>query len=162
MSPVRRLRSMLVRVLHLNETPHRTAAAFAVGVFICFSPTYGLHTASALFTAWAFRLNLVAVLTGSFLNNPWTVVPILGATLWTGFVVMGMPNVPAMQWDDVSVRALYEQLAPYVVPFLVGGFVLSLLGALLTYPAALFVITRVRERAASGRTDCHLNPPELR
>jgi uncharacterized protein (DUF2062 family) len=162
MSPVRRLRSMLVQVLHLNETPHRTAVAFAVGVFICFSPTYGLHTASALLAAWAFRLNLVAILAGSFINNPWTVVPILGATLWTGFAMMGLPHVPAIQWDDVSVRALYEQLAPYVVPFLVGGFVLSLLGALLIYPVALFVITRVRERAAAGRTDCHLNPPELR
>ncbi|MFB3071649.1 MAG: DUF2062 domain-containing protein, partial [Nitrospirales bacterium] len=45
------IRSQLTQVLHLQESPHRTALAFALGIFIAFSPTYGLHTLSAIFFA---------------------------------------------------------------------------------------------------------------
>ena len=86
------IRSHLARLLHLKESPHRTALAFAVGVFIAFSPTYGLHTLSVLFCAWAFRLNAVALLAGSLITNPWTLVPVLGATLWTGVQLTGLPE----------------------------------------------------------------------
>ncbi|TKB87160.1 MAG: DUF2062 domain-containing protein, partial [Nitrospira sp.] len=37
------VRSLFRQVLHLDETPHRTALAFAIGSFIGFSPAYGLH-----------------------------------------------------------------------------------------------------------------------
>ena len=45
------VRTALKQLLHLKESPHRTALAFAVGAFIAFSPTYGLHTLSVLFCA---------------------------------------------------------------------------------------------------------------
>ena len=77
-------RSLLKQVLHLQESPQRTALAFAIGVFICFSPAYGLHTAMVFFFAWALGLNFLALFAGALLNNPWTVVPILGATNWVG------------------------------------------------------------------------------
>src|SRR5437763_1004449 len=76
-----RIGSQLSQILHLHESPHRTALAFAVGAFIAFSPTYGLHTLSVAFCTWAFRLNCVALLAGSLINNPWTVLPIVGATV---------------------------------------------------------------------------------
>jgi uncharacterized protein (DUF2062 family) len=140
------LRAQLRQILHLNESPHRTALAFAVGVFIAFSPTYGLHTLSVFFCAWAFRLNFAAVLAGSLINNPWTVVPILGATVWAGFQCLGMPQVPSFDWTDLRVSAIYEQVMPYAVPFFVGGFVLSGLAAVLGYLVAYLLITRYRAR----------------
>lgn len=146
MSPIQRLREQLRGLLHLDESPERTALAFAVGVFIAFSPTYGFHILSALFCAWAFRLNVPALMAGTFINNPWTFVPIIGATFWTGFVVMGQPAAPALDWHALTPEALYEQIAPYVVPFVVGGVALSVLGACLGYLILLTVIRRVRER----------------
>jgi uncharacterized protein (DUF2062 family) len=154
-----RIRQTARDILHLNETPRRTATAFAVGVFIAFSPTYGLHTLSALGAAWVFRLNLVAVMAGSFINNPWTIVPILGATFWTGFALMGMPDVPQVEWASVTPETLYREIAPYIVPFAVGGLALSVLGAVLAYAIALPVITRVRRRP--GRPDCDPPGPAL-
>lgn len=141
-----RLRASLAQILHLNEPPHRTALAFAVGVFIAFSPTYGLHTLMVLFCTWAFRLNFLALMAGALLNNPWTIVPILGATVWTGFEVLGLPSVPPFAWDDLSLDALYRQIMPYLLPFLVGGMVLSIAAALLSYPAAYWFISRYRMR----------------
>ena len=66
------LRQRLTHVLHLQETPHRTALAFATGVFIAFAPHYLFHTVSAAFCGWMFRLNYAAIFLGSFINNPWT------------------------------------------------------------------------------------------
>lgn len=149
---MRRLRSLLTQVLHLDESPHRTALAFAVGAFIAFSPTYGLHTLSAIFCTWAFRLNFIAVMAGSLINNPWTLVPILGATLWAGFEIMGIPDVPAIAWHDLSVEAIYLQVRPYALPFFMGGLVLSLLASALAYPLAYYFVSHYRRRNPNADT----------
>ncbi|HET8580050.1 MAG TPA: DUF2062 domain-containing protein, partial [Nitrospiraceae bacterium] len=147
---IARLRSYLSQILHLHESPHRTALAFAVGVFIAFSPTYGLHTLSVVFCTWAFRLNFLALMAGAAINNPWTLVPILGATIWTGFKLLGIQQAAPFNWDDLSLLSLYEQLLPYALPLVVGGIFLGILGALLCYPAAYLVISR--HRVHGGRT----------
>jgi hypothetical protein len=151
MASLSRVRSHLVTLLHLKETPHRTALAFAVGAFVAFSPTYGLHTLTVLFCAWAFRLNVVALMAGALINNPWTVVPILGATLWTGVQLTGLPAVPPADWTDLSLMAFYEQIKPYAAPFVLGGFVLGALGSAVSYPAAYWIITAHRGHQAHGK-----------
>lgn len=151
------IRAHLSRLLHLKEPPRRTALAFAIGTFIAFSPTYGFHTLSVLFCAWAFRLNVIALMAGSLINNPWTLVPILGTTLWTGVQLTGLPQVPSVQWTDLSAMALYEHVRPYAAPFFLGGFVLSLLGAAVSYPIAYVVI--MVHRARRCRTETERLPP---
>ncbi|HZS12017.1 MAG TPA: DUF2062 domain-containing protein, partial [Nitrospirales bacterium] len=107
------------------------------------------------------RLNVVALMAGSLLNNPWTLVPFLAATFWTGFTVMGR-SVPAMQWEGLTPETLYEQITPYLVPFIVGGLTLGVIGALIAYPAARILITRARERRSAHRAHCEPNGRELR
>ena len=48
------IRQRVTQILHLKESPHRTALAFSLGVFIAFAPHYLFHTASVVFVAWAF------------------------------------------------------------------------------------------------------------
>lgn len=154
------LRSQLSQVLHLQESPHRTALAFSVGVFIAFSPTYGLHTISAVFLAWAFRLNYAAILLGNFVNNPWTTVPILGATMWTGFFILGRPDAPAFTWDSLSAEAIFEVAMPYILPFTIGACALGFLGSLVAYPIGLFMISRYRKQqvAQNDPASCSQKP----
>ncbi|MDH5666959.1 MAG: DUF2062 domain-containing protein [Nitrospira sp.] len=140
----RSFRALVRRVLHLQESPQRTALAFAIGVFIAFSPAYGLHTAMVVLCTWLFGLNFVALLTGALINNPWTIVPILGATYWTGALLLGHTETPTFNWSDLSFAGIYDQVLPYLVPFLLGGFVLSVIGGLLSYPLAYFLILRYR------------------
>ncbi len=140
------LRSKIREALHLGETPQRTALAFALGVFIAFTPTYGLHTASVVFLAWALRLNFPAILVGSLINNPWTVVPILGATMWTGFVLLDIQDVPDVSWSHLSITTLYDTVRPFILPFTLGALTLSVLGALLAYPVGLLLISWYRKR----------------
>src|SRR3989304_1713743 len=117
-------RSLLKRVLHLKESPQRTALAFAMGVFIGFSPAYGLHTVMVLFCTWALGLNFLALMAGAFLHKPLTPVPILRATYWVGALLLGRSDSPSFDWHDVSFGAIYEQVIPYAMPFLLGGLVL--------------------------------------
>lgn len=145
MATIPSFRSLLKQVLHLQESPQRTALAFAIGVFIGFSPTYGLHTVIVFICAWAWRLNVLALMAGAFLNNPWTLVPILGATYWVGALVLGRSDSPTFDWNDVSFNAIYEQVMPYAIPFVLGGFILSVLGAALAYPLAYYFVAKYRQ-----------------
>jgi len=159
MAKIPSFRSLLKQVLHLQESPQRTALAFAIGVFIGFSPAYGLHTVMVFFCAWALRLNLLALMTGAFLNNPWTVVPILGATYWVGALLLGRSDSPSFDWQDVSFGAIYAQVMPYATPFLLGGLVLSFLGAALAYPLAYYFVAKYRQSHPLDRIG-PLPPPQ--
>ena len=136
------MREKTREALALRYTPHQTALAFSLGVFIAFSPAYGLHCASAVFMAWMFRLNLPALLAGSLMNNPWTVVPIVAATMSTGFYLVGMPDAPDFAWEHVSLHALYEWGMPFLLPFTLGALTLGVFGALIAYPVGLLLATR--------------------
>src|SRR2546423_10728644 len=69
------VRRWLDKLLHIDDTPERTAAAFAIGVFFGFSPLLGLHTVLAILLAFLFNLNRVAALLGVYSNLPWIIGP---------------------------------------------------------------------------------------
>ena len=149
----RSFRALLRQMLHLQESPQRTALAFALGVFIAFSPAYGLHTAMVVLCTWLFGLNFLALFTGALVNNPWTIIPILGATYWTGALLLGRTDMPNFDWQDLSFSGIYEQVLPYAAPFMLGGLVLSVLGALLSYPAAYLFFHKHRSSPAKPTTE---------
>lgn len=138
------VRQQLAQVLHLQETPHRTALAFAIGVFIAFAPHYFFHMASVVFCSWAFRLNFLALILGSFINNPWTLVPILAASLYTGLLLVGESSSTAIEWNHLTVDNMFKMLFPYLFPFLLGACTLAILGSLIAYPMMRWAITRYR------------------
>jgi uncharacterized protein len=148
-----RIKRMTQQILHLGDSPRRTALAFAIGVFIAFSPLYGLHTISVLVCAWAFRLNVVAMLAGSLINNPWTLLPILGTTMWVGLRLMpvgtatplAIDTPPPLAWGDFTVQMLWHQLQPFFFPFVVGATVLGIVCSLIAYPLLLFGIRRYHD-----------------
>ena len=155
----RSFRALLRQVLHLQESPRRTALAFALGVFIAFSPAYGLHTAMVALCTWLFGLNFLALLAGALVNNPWTIIPILGATYWTGALVLGRTDAPTFDWHDLSFSGIYEQVLPYAGPFVLGGIILSVFGAVVSYPAAYFFLMKYRP-ASPAPTDEPLPPSD--
>lgn len=155
----RSFRALLRQVLHLRESPQRTALAFSLGVFIAFSPAYGLHTIMVVLSTWIFGLNFVALMAGAFINNPWTIVPILGATYWTGALLMGRTDVPEFNWHDLTFTGVYQQILPYAVPFALGGLVLSVIGALLAYPAAYTLVSKYRTNLRPTEAE-PLPPPD--
>jgi uncharacterized protein (DUF2062 family) len=79
-----RVRVWLEQLLHTHDTPQRTAAAYALGVFLGFSPLLGFHTILGLILAFALNLNRVAVLLGVYSNLPWILVPYYSLATWLG------------------------------------------------------------------------------
>jgi uncharacterized protein (DUF2062 family) len=138
------LRQRMSQVLHLQETPHRTALAFAIGVFIAFAPHYLFHTASVVFCAWMFRLNYMAVFLGSLINNPWTLIPILASSLYTGLFLLGESSTITMEWNQLTMENLFDMLSPYLLPFLVGSCTLASLFSILAYPLMRWTVIRYR------------------
>src|SRR6186997_1051617 len=96
MQPSPRIRRWLDQLLHTHDTPQRTAAAYALGVFIGFSPFLGLHTVLGLVLAFALNLNRVAVLIGVYSNLPWILVPYYTLTTWLGASILGLDVPPGV------------------------------------------------------------------
>jgi len=145
-------------ILKLNDPPHKLALAVAVGVFTAFSPWFGLHIASCIALAWVLRLNKLVVLTATFINNPWTVVPIYGFCLWAGFKLTGRDAaLPAINWSSLGFRDLFTVLQPFLLPFVAGTLMVGAVTAVLSYALFLWLIKRYRseEAAASSSDPCN-------
>jgi uncharacterized protein (DUF2062 family) len=138
-----RLGRALRLLLYLEDTPHRVALAFAIGVAIAFNPLLGLHTLIALGVAFLFRLSRGAMLLGAYINNPWTIAPLYGAGTLFGCALLGVEpgGLSRIDWSAGS-AALWRALEPYLWPFVVGNL---LLGAILAVPSYL-VVRRYLER----------------
>ena len=146
------MRRWLSALLHIDDTPRRTAAAFAVGVFFGFSPFLGLHTILGVATAFAFNLNRVAVLLGVYSNLPWIIVAYYVSTTMLGASLLQM-RLPAGFQNrigdlfELSVlrgefwRQLATLLTPFLWPFTLGSFLGAVVLALAAYPIALAFIT---------------------
>ena len=138
----------LRRLLALDDTPERIALAFALGVFLAFSPLLGLHTVLGLIIAFALGLNRVAVLLGVWVNNPSTMVPIYLAAAYVGGLFVGFPPdrpMPQFAWGDLWHPSFWLQMFRHrhmLRPILLGSTILSFISALLSYPIALYVIRR--------------------
>jgi uncharacterized protein (DUF2062 family) len=129
---VSRLLLRLSRLIHLGESPERTAFAFAVGVFIAFTPTFGFHYITALLIFWLLRLNLPALLMGTTVNNPLTIAPIYSFGLWIGLLLVGGKG-PRMPIDWELSWSLLAQLRPLLIPFFVGTLLTGSVAAAVSY-----------------------------
>src|SRR4029453_5997902 len=82
-----RTRRWLEQLLHTHDTPQRTAAAYALGVFFGFSPLLGPPTVLGIVAAFVFNLNRLAVVLGIYSNLPWilpayySLATLVGATI---------------------------------------------------------------------------------
>ena len=151
------LRRRLEQLLHTHDTPRRTAAAFAVGVFFGFSPYLGLHTVLGLATAFAFNLNRVAVLLGVYSNLPWILPAYYSVSTVAGAAILQVevpPGVLAELTDAVAsaswprFRAVAGSLRPLVWAYFVGSTLGSVLLAAAAYPLSLATIAAHRAHAA--------------
>jgi uncharacterized protein len=155
-----RIRSWLEQLLHTHDTPRRTAAAYALGVFLGFSPMLGLHTVLGLALAFVFRLNRVAVVLGVYSNLPWLVPAYYTVATIAGAAVLGvdiqpraleeaMRAVSAASWGEFG--GLARRLAPILWAYVLGSTVGALLFASIAYRVSLVMILTHR-KLASQRT----------
>lgn len=150
------LRRWFGTLLHIDDTPERTAAAFAVGVFFGFSPFIGFHTLLGIAVAFLLNYNRVAVLLGVYSNLPWIVGPYYAfTTMFVGARLTGHRIPPGFRQQ---VAALFDQslftggfwhhlvilFRPWLVPYTVGSLLGAIVLSAIAYPVALGFVTSRR------------------
>jgi uncharacterized protein (DUF2062 family) len=149
------IRRWLDALLHIDDTPERTAAAFALGVMFGFSPLLGLHTILAIVFAFLLNLNRVAVLLGAYSNLPWVIAPYYAFATMVGAKVTGHKLPPGLRsqlgalfelsvYDPQFARRLITILKPLLWPYAVGSTLGALILAGVAYPLALAFVTSRR------------------
>ena len=150
------VRRWLGSLLHIDDTPERTAAAFALGVFFGFSPFLGVHTLLGIVFAILLNLNRVAVLLGVYLNLPWIIAPYYAfTTMVVGAPLTGYKVPPGFRHQvgdlfELSLlrgdfwHRLYVILRPFFWPYTVGSLLGAVTLACLAYPLALAFLTSRR------------------
>ncbi|WP_135505888.1 DUF2062 domain-containing protein [Roseovarius aestuariivivens] len=159
------------RVRRLPDPPHRIARGIFAGIFVTFSPLFGLHFFLAAGLAWVMRGNVVAALLSTFVGNPLTFLPIAAMSLQTGHAIFGMrgmiehqvqgtlggtfvdagrdlkQNIWALFTDAPSdwshLRIFFDEV---FLPYLVGGLVPGAFFGLLGYYVSLPVIQAYQNR----------------
>ena len=87
-----RVRKFLAqKVLHTNDTPHAIALGAAIAMVIAFLPLIGLQTVIAVGLAALCRANKAVCIPIVWITNPFTMVPIYGACLGLGRLLMVSP-----------------------------------------------------------------------
>lgn len=145
------LRRTVGPLLQVDDTPHRIALAFGIGVWLAFFPILGVHTILALLIAFLFRLNRAALLVGVYVSNPWTLAPLYMAGTVVGCEIFGVSSaeLTSVDWSlhgRAFYRALFDGLRPFVWPFVVGNTVLGVVAGIVSY----VVLREILERRAAG------------
>jgi uncharacterized protein (DUF2062 family) len=149
------IRRWLDALLHVDDTPERTAAAFALGVFFGFSPFLGFHTLLGVLFAFLLNLNRVAVLLGVYSNLPWVIAPYYAFVTMAGARIAGRRLPPGFRSQfaalfDISVfqsefwQQLITILKPLLMPYTVGSLLGAIILAAIAYPLALAFVTSRR------------------
>lgn len=165
-------RAVVEKLAGSSESPRRTAAAFALGVFLSFSPFIGLQILVGMTIAFLLRLNRPAVFIGLCVNLPWIIVPWYTLTTIVGGLILNRPIAADFgpRFDALMDLSFYtsefrsqafDLVAPFFWSFLVG----SVAGAIMLGIAAYFVTLpllarwRAARDAQEGAADRHVDTP---
>ena len=139
-----KLKQKFKEILSLDAHPGHIAAGFAVGVFISFTPFFGLHTPLAIALAFIFRLNKLTCLTGAWVNTPLTVVPVLAASYKLGRALQGK-SIKELTYKSLD----WHSLHPYAKSILLGSSIIGFVAAVSGYFICYWLVTALRRKDAA-------------
>ncbi len=144
-------------ILHPELTTSQVAWSFAIGFSMSWNPLLGTHTWLSLGLCFAFkRLHRPLIFLAMFINNPWTMVPYATASAYFGNLLLGRGltlNLQGIDWKSIGLAtfttragfdAAYGMLKPILVPYLLGGFILTALAVPIGYYFMRWLTLRLR------------------
>jgi uncharacterized protein (DUF2062 family) len=155
----RRAASYVMHRLHrLPDPPYKIARGISAGVFVCFTPFFGVHFFLAMALAFVMQGNIVAAVIATFFGNPITFPIIAMLAVELGSRMLGLPggmqlpgivaafsnasvelwfNFTAMFTDEVAHWGRLNRFFRLVfLPYLVGGIVPGVFVAVGAYSAS--------------------------
>lgn len=155
------------RVRRLPDTPQKISRGIWAGVFVCFTPLFGLHFLCAFLIARAMRGNILAAIMATFFGNPLTFPAIGYVSINLGSWLLDLPqgrNIHLGQkFADASYDLWHNFLAIFTserinwhgmrvfyddvfFPYLIGGIVPGLITATAFYYLSVPVISAYQKR----------------
>jgi uncharacterized protein (TIGR03546 family) len=136
-------------ILTLDSHPGHIAAGFAVGVFISFTPFFGLHMVIAIVAAFVFRLNKLTCITGSCVNTPMTVAPVLVVSYKLGRFLLGYSPQEIHIKQELSWQYALKLLDKHGASLLLGTSIIGLFAAVFAYFFCYYLVVRFRRKDES-------------
>ena len=144
-------------ILHPEMTSEQIALSFGIGFSLAWNPFLGLHTGLILLVCFlSRRLHRPIMFLACYINNPWTMVPMATASTLAGNILLGRGlhlNLKGIHWHAITWRsfisregleAVFRMLEPILLPYILGGLVLSALALPLGYYVMLRLARRLR------------------
>lgn len=134
------------RFLKIRGTPQQVALGLALGVFVGMSPFIGLHTVIAVALASLIKWSKLAAGAGVFITNPFTAPLIYPITYRLGSALTGFSEPFQLRalFETHGLMGLLKNSPMLLVDLMIGGVVIGLPLAAITYILAFRIITRAR------------------
>ena len=164
----RAARYTLYRLRRLPDQPQRIARGVAAGVFVSFTPLFGIHLFGSMALAWIIGGNMLAAVIGSLIGNPLTFPFIAALSLGLGRRMMGIEGHlgPVAILDSFAAagsqllrnmlallhgqHSEWDRLAAFsrdiLLPYLAGGVLPGLAAALAFYFATVPLVQAYHAR----------------
>lgn len=162
-SLVQKVRELVGKLFSLKDTPHAIAGGVAIGMFMGFTPLFGLKTALSFGCAWLLRCSPVAALIAVSLHDIitplWPVLLITYYKLGSWILHSGQPPAAVdphhFHWTAFLKASTYtnfdwEQFQSITLPTLIGSVPFSVAGAVVAYFLTLVIVRRSQARRASA------------
>lgn len=156
------------RIRRLPDPSHRIARGIAVGVFICYTPLFGLHIILAAAIAWVIRGNILAAVFATFWGNPVTFpliaelsmglgskmlgqphalhLPQIVEAFWTAFREIGSNTMALFTDENANWADLHHFFRRVFLPYMVGGLPWGIASAVLAYFGSQPLINAYQKR----------------
>ncbi|GAB4178039.1 MAG: hypothetical protein Fur0032_18450 [Terrimicrobiaceae bacterium] len=138
------------KLFEIKDRPHAVAGGAAIGIFMGFTPLFGLKTLLCLGASFVLRCNPIAAVVAVSLHD--IVTPIwpflLRIEYDLGYFILSRPHhiPPKLEHHHLHVGELlkWTTFLDLGLPLLVGSLFLAVPFAALTYGVVYFLITRKR------------------
>ncbi len=142
----RTIRYHWLKFKRLQGDPRKLAWGMALGVFIGITPTVPFHTILALTLAPLLRISVVTAYLGIWVMNPLTMGPLYYAAYKVGKLLLAQhrPAIPAI----LNFHARLEIFWHNGLALQLGGIIIALPPAILSYFLTLLLVQRYRQHKA--------------
>ncbi len=147
------MKRFYVRFVRLRGTPHQISLGLSLGILVGMTPFLGAHTVIAVFLASLFKWSKITATIGVMITNPFTAPLIYPITYKLGNKVTGLsdPSQWARIFEPGGVIALMKSSPLIIVDLNVGGMIVGIPLAVITYYFALNAVSRARKRIEMRR-----------
>ena len=142
------LRYHWLKFRRLQDDPRKIAGGMALGIFIAFTPTIPFHMVGALTLAALLRVSPVSAFLGIQICNPLTIPAIYLAAYKVGQFLL-YRGKPLVFPETFSFKAWVDVLWQGGVALQVGGVILAIPPAIVSYFLTLWIVQRYRRRKAA-------------